>query len=753
MIPYTYPIMMVKIYVAVFITVLFSLSSFAQTPHYYGFTPYESVGVRNQTGDDMAFPWVGGLNAAQFNSIDLNDDNLLDMVVFDRHGDRLLTFINQNNQWIYSPEFQTIFPEIKHWMILRDYDADGDQDLFTYTTGGIKVFRNDYPENPRFVQVTHPYITSLQGSIQTNILVTYADYPGIVDLDYDGDLDILTFWGMGSFVEMHLNLSMELYGTADSLAFEKKTYCWGRFAESEESNVLYMDTCVSGTKFPIPEPKHTGSTFLLFDYGGDMDYDLLLGDVDYPGLVLLENGGDNQTAFMTAQNWDFPPSSPINMYSFPSAYLLDVDFDNLDDLIISPFDPSMDHSVVGRSIQKYKNFGTAQNPEFFLEQDDFLQHDMIDLGAGALPVFFDWNGDGLDDIVAGNLGVNDTCFMDDHFILQCEYVSSLTLFLNIGTLQNPDFSVVDTDLLQLESYGFEALYPAFGDLDGDGDDDLLLGTATGNLMFAENVSVSNVPQFEIVTSNFLDLEPEMYSAPAFVDIDNDGDEDLVCGSRNGMLSLYLNNTLNGDIAFDWVTNELGGVDVRDLNMSYYGYSTPCFFTNPQGNTELLVGSESGLLFLYGDIQSNYPGDFTLLEKDMNYIRAGIRTAGSMGNMNGDEYPDLVVGNYSGGLKLFKGNWPPSGYTNSNAEYLGVECFPSPVNDILTITFSEQSKLSESGNVKCYAADGTMLHEQHYSGSTFQLDVSLWPAGVCVVQFIDDEKGCGVVARIKVVVVH
>lgn len=745
--------MMVRFYVAVFFTFLLFESCFAQNTHNYGFTPYEDVNVWNEAGNIMAFPWVGGLNAAQFNSIELNDDDLIDLVIFDRHGDRLLTFINQNDHWVYRPEFQTLFPEIKHWMILRDYDADGDMDLFTYTTGGIKVFRNEYPDNPRFVQVTDPYITSLQGSIQTNILVTYADYPGIVDLDFDGDLDILTFWGMGSFVEMHLNLSMELYGTADSLAFEKKTYCWGRFAESEESNVLYMDTCVSGTKAVLPEPKHTGSTFLLFDYGGDMDYDLLLGDVDYPGLVLLENGGDNETAFMTAQNWNFPPSSPINMYSFPSAYLLDVDFDGLDDLIISPFDPSMNHSVVGRSIQKYKNFGTAQNPEFFLEQDDFLQQDMIDLGAGAVPVLFDWNGDGLQDIIAGNLGVNDTCFMDDHFILQCEYVSSIRLFLNIGTAQNPEFSLADEDVLQLESFDLEALYPAFGDIDGDGDDDLLIGTASGNLIFAKNVSVTNIPQFEVVTLNFLDLEPEVYSAPAFVDIDNDNDMDLVCGSRNGMLSLYLNNTLNGEMAFDWATDELGGVDVRDVNMSYYGYSTPCFFTNSQGNTELLVGSESGLLFLYGDIQANYPGAFTLLEKDMNYINSGVRTAASMGNINDDAYPDLVVGNYSGGLNLYKGIWPPSGLANSANNNRGIECFPSPAIDNVTVTITEQSSLSGSGYAKCYASDGTVLHEQQYSGSELQLDVSQWPTGICFVQLIDDDRSNDVVARIKVVVVH
>jgi hypothetical protein len=40
-------------------------------------------------------------------------------------------------------------------------------------------------------------------------LVTNVDYPAIFDIDNDGDLDILTFWGLGSFMELHQNMSVE----------------------------------------------------------------------------------------------------------------------------------------------------------------------------------------------------------------------------------------------------------------------------------------------------------------------------------------------------------------------------------------------------------------------------------------------------------------------------------------------------------------------------------------------------------------
>ncbi len=77
-----------------------------------------------------------------------------------------------------------------------------------------------------------PYLTSFQGAGYVNILATNADYPAIIDIDDDGDLDLLSFWSLGTFIELHTNRSMEKkYGHADSLDFERTDFCWGRIAE------------------------------------------------------------------------------------------------------------------------------------------------------------------------------------------------------------------------------------------------------------------------------------------------------------------------------------------------------------------------------------------------------------------------------------------------------------------------------------------------------------------------------------------
>ena len=262
-------------------------------------------------GGEYKMPFTGGLNACQFGSMDLNADGIKDLVVFDRQGYRILPFINEGIasqvSYTYHPEYASYFPAIEHWMQLVDYNNDGKEDIFTYTTGGIKVYRNDSRSGLVFTQVSKPYLVSLQGSTLTNIFVTYADFPAIVDVDNDGDKDILTFWGLGSFIEWHKNLSEETYGNADSLVFEKVSDCWGRFAEGAENNTIKLDTCpeykasreIAGT-LKDSGPKHTGSTLLVSDFNNDGLYDLALGDVEYPALVWLNNGGAPQGAAMVS---------------------------------------------------------------------------------------------------------------------------------------------------------------------------------------------------------------------------------------------------------------------------------------------------------------------------------------------------------------------------------------------------------------------------------------------------------------------
>jgi len=69
-------------------------------------------------GKHLSSPWAGGLNSAQISTIDLDMDGDDDLAVFDRTANKLFTFINENHHYIYSPEFETLFPRsISNWML------------------------------------------------------------------------------------------------------------------------------------------------------------------------------------------------------------------------------------------------------------------------------------------------------------------------------------------------------------------------------------------------------------------------------------------------------------------------------------------------------------------------------------------------------------------------------------------------------------------------------------------------------------
>src|SRR5687768_9748264 len=85
----------------------------------------QAIPVKDEQGNELSLPWAGGLNAAHYNTLDLNGDNLDDLVLFDRMGDKILTFRRAENKYEYAPEFEELFPEdITNWLLLRDFNCD-----------------------------------------------------------------------------------------------------------------------------------------------------------------------------------------------------------------------------------------------------------------------------------------------------------------------------------------------------------------------------------------------------------------------------------------------------------------------------------------------------------------------------------------------------------------------------------------------------------------------------------------------------
>ena len=699
-----------------------AVSANAQNVHDYSFKRDTALSCLRSDGTAFAFGFAGGMNSCQYGAIDLNGDNIKDLVVFDRAGNRLLPFLKKStglSGYVYAPYYTRFFPAMEHWMQLIDYNNDGREDIFTYTTGGIKVYRNSSAGVPQFTQVSHPYLRSQQGSSYTNILVTYADYPAICDVDGDGDLDILTFWGLGSFVELHNNNSVEKYGNSDSLGFKRTETCWGRFAEGEDSDQITLDTCLGGKSglygqaFPGPgDPKHTGSTFLALDLDGDKDKDLLLGDVDFPTLKTLWNGGDTTHAIIISVDQAFPVGSQVvDLVSFPAACLLDVNDDGLKDIIVSPFDPSLTRGKSDHSSWLYLNTGTEASPFFTQHSQDFLQSGMLDFGSGAYPVATDVDGDGLTDLLTGNYGYLDSSYYETGHLLRCVYHSRLAYLRNTGTAANPSFKLITDDFANLSALKILAAYPATGDLDGDGDADLLIGNADGTFIYLENLAgQGKLPDYAQAVFNYQILDAGDYSAPQLIDLDQDGLIDIVCGKRDGRLSYYRNTGTLQQPAFSLISDSLGNIDVTDPQLSYYGYSTPCFFRGSDSKWRLMLGAELGGIHYYKNITENLGGSFLKVESEVQGNNEGLRTGVAVLQADGDAYPDMIIGNYAGGLAFYRGITPqPIGIREAEIKPgIHVSLYPNPASDRVNINIEQELK-SGRLEIDIFGIDGNRCY--------------------------------------------
>jgi len=730
--------------------------SFAQ---FYEFELTDTVVVL-EGGIEIENPWVGGINSAQISTIELNGDGLDDLFIFDRTDNMILTYTNDGSvgspKYTHAPEYQDLFPaNLSSWCILRDFNCDGKKDIWSYATGGIKVYKNiSTAGNVEFELVTN-LVKSYYNTSHLNLYVSSTDIPSVDDIDNDGDLDVITFSIFGTNLEYHKNLSMETYGTCDSLVFRLKNNCWGHFSESFTNSVLQLfDTCdnsnLGGPAEFIPNDpekkgnvlstksalRHSGSTVMTIDENGDGVKDVLIGDVSYSFMSMLTNGGSapNTNSSMNAQDTTFPIyDTPINIKIFPAAFYEDVTNDGNRDLIISPNTPNQSEDF--ESVHYYLNSGTDNNPSFSFQSSDLFQDHMIDVGTGSIPTFFDHNADGLVDLLVSNFGGFDRA--------TDTYISSISLYENTGNSTAPQFTLITEDYMNLSTSGIEKnMIPSFADLDSDGDDDMIIGDYNGVLHYYNNTAgAGNTATFVLTAPQMTDLDGitidvGLHAAPTLFDLDKDGDFDLIVGERNGNINYYENkDTLTP--TFTFVTDSLGFIKVNYLGTSI-GMSVPRFFENDSGETQLFVGAEHGTIEHFNNIDGNLFGNFNLITNQVAEINVGLRSTPAFSDINGDNLNELIVGNKRGGLQLAIGKGVVSGLS-SDFQELDFTLFPNPSKEHINLRFTRSTSIQ----YELIDVSGKIITKGiRSSNSIHQVSTSVLPSGVYFVKIIA-EKGVGI----------
>ncbi len=728
---------------------LYSFSSFAQTLQTFPVSFDNNIEIIK---DGQKLSLTGGFNSPQFSTIKADNDDLEDLFIFDRTTNQVLIFLQKKDSqnksyWSFAPAYTQLFPKLRNWVLLRDYNNDGQKDIFASTPFGIIVYQNTKKQTGNLtfkIAKDLLYSTGITGN-PLNLGIDVTDIPAILDLDNDGDMDILNFRpAVGTTVEWHKNLSQDNYSISDSLIFEKETIKWGDFEECICENYIFG---ANGCR--VEKPEHAGSSLLILNLDNNPTLDLLVGDVSCDYITALFNQATgingNTEAILRNPKSRFPTQKPIDIPTFSAVFYEDVTFDGNPDLIAAPNLYSNDGDLVDyeNSAWLYQNKGSKENPNFEFIQNDFLQDKLFDIGENARPAFIDMDNDGDLDMIVGERG---------YLFSSTSYKARLHFLENTGTNQNPKFQYKNDDFLNFASSstlflkGFQFLKPIISDFNGDNKPDLLftafdLNTRKAGIFWIENKG-NNASSFslnDIKEITLTGINVGINDEILLTELNNDNKIDLLVLQNRGTIKSFLQQN-NGSFNLD--NQNFGNQNFTRGSFALYERNE-----NGQISSDLLLSDPENGLFLIKDFK-NQSANFELIPLTLStqnlptgFPSSLLTSQNSTLYFGSTVFPvafdsQILIGTVGGGLQWLS----PLGEIisgideeNNTNEELFLKIYPNPASDILTI----QTK--EKGNVVLYDVKGQILIEKQIQNSETQLDISNFSNGLYMIVFRTEKR--------------
>ena len=724
-------------------------------------------------GNTMKYPFTGGLHAPQFSQTDFNQDGHMDLFVFDRQGGVPMVFEYDgqgmsSEAYTYKPEYKQSFPDsLIEWALFRDYNNDGIGDLFVAPTfggtSGFQLYEGFLDEE------TYSYKSRRMGNVAgkseilwylgnngswINLTSPFTDVPEIIDVDFDGDLDILAFEIGGSFVQYYRNLQIEEGLPADTMVFEVADRCFGKFKEAGTNAEIFLsqDGIDCATRLKGEEENsstlrgggaHAGSTIMAFDNNNDQALELLIGDLSTETLMYLENEKVSDIDVMVSASNGFPRyDTSVDLPFFVSSFNVDINGDGLKDLISSV---NFNGRVQDTDQVMYHINTGSEDERFQFIQNDFLVQETIDLGSYTSPIFIDENQDGLTDILVATGGFYDP--LDQPKAL-------LVLYRNLGTPTAPEFVLENDDYLNLSLLNLENfLRPALtsGDMDNDGDIDLVMGLENGSLVYMQNNGgAGNQSNF----GNIVDLGISIgnQASPAIGDINQDGLPDIIVGEQisnfyddngqpvQGSVSYFQNIGTKEQFQFETNLNTepnintLGRMHTKLFTDNFESVRTSATIVTVGGQTEFWLGSASGRVKRYG-YNSELRSQFPLIDSIVGKIDVGLRSHLAVHDIDNDGFLEILLGNARGGIEFYNTEVLSELTSTEDGTALQseIQLFPNPTSSIVNIAAGDL----KINSIQLNTVRGELV--QAFNAAPKQINLEGLPAGVYFLVFETDDN--------------
>lgn len=525
--------------------------------------PFSSVTTGLALG---AYAYTNGIETG-----DLDGDGDIDAVVAQAYD--IAVYLNNGTADPFNGVTAEVFVSglSQLWSLeLADLTGDGAPDLVAGAYGEVPVrlFLNNGTANP-FAGVTG---TDLGDGVQIGAYPPVSYAIAAADVDGDGDRDIAI--GSASTAGGYVNQLYLNNGTADpfagvnarsiaSDAAQTTTLALGDFDGDGDIDALAGNYGSPGKLYlnqGTPTPLHplvtsqfsadamSSRDLAVADMDGDGDLDLVAGTFNNPNRLYLNNG--------TAEPFVAVAGSDIgaDAYATMAIALGDLDGDGDIDVAAGNQNNSGNHSRI------YLNNGTA-DPFSGVAGTNLASSSNYPAGALAAG---DVDGDGDLDLALG--------FSDG----SARYIY---LYQNNGAAAFTP-ALLGTDQVKTNDI-------VFADVDGDGDLDAVVATlGATNKLFVNDGSAT--PFTTAAVSIGADVENTY--AIGVADVDNDGDLDVVAGNAGTSSKLYLNN--GTATPFNGVSGTAISADVRNT------FGIALVDVDHDGDVDVVTGNQAAAPRLY-----------------------------------------------------------------------------------------------------------------------------------------------------------